>query len=243
VTRDDAIVSAEELHASYGQGRLTVPVLRGLSLEVERGAAVAVMGPSGSGKTTLLALLGGLDKPHSGRLVVDGIELVGRSRRELGRFRRLHVGFVFQAFHLLPGLTAEENVAAGLDPLGLPRAEIRRRSHASLDAVGLLALARRFPRELSGGEQQRVAVARACAKEPPLLLADEPTGNLDEDSARNVLTLLFDAPPVKGRERTLIVVTHDASVGARADRVMRLKHGQLELAVATPGCAPGDVSR
>jgi putative ABC transport system ATP-binding protein len=243
VTRADAIVTAEDIHASYGQGRLMVPVLRGLSLEVERGAAVAIMGPSGSGKTTLLALLGGLDRPQTGRLLVDGVELFGLSRRDLGRFRREHVGFVFQAFHLLPGLTAEENVAAGLDPLGLPRAEVHRRAQAALDAVGLLALARRFPRELSGGEQQRVAVARACAKQPPILLADEPTGNLDEDSARGVLTLLFDAPPVDGRERTLIVVTHDASVGARADRVMRLKHGQLEPAVATPGCAPGDVSR
>jgi putative ABC transport system ATP-binding protein len=220
-----------------------VPVLRGLSLEVERGAAVAVMGPSGSGKTTLLALLGGLDRPHSGRLAVAGVELVGLSRKELGRFRREHVGFVFQAFHLLPGLTAEENVAAGLDPLGLPRAEVRRRSLAALDAVGLHGLARRFPRELSGGEQQRVAVARACAKEPPLLLADEPTGNLDEDSARGVLNLLFEGRGRGGGERTLIVVTHDPAVGARADRILRLHHGRLEPVGALPPCAPSDVPR
>ena len=231
------IIRVEGLHAAYGQGRLRVPVLRGLSFEVPRGSSVAIVGPSGSGKTTLLALLGGLDRPEAGHLEVDGLNLVDLPRAALAAFRRERVGFVFQAFHLLSGLTAQENVAAGLEPLGLARAERRRRSEAALDAVGLLSLARRLPRELSGGEQQRVAVARACAKQPPLLLADEPTGNLDEESARGVLALLFDAPPA-GTERTVVVVTHDAAVAARARRVVRLRGGHLDDAPPPP-CPAG----
>jgi putative ABC transport system ATP-binding protein len=230
------VVVASGLAASYGQGRLKVEVLRGLDLEVEPGVSVAVTGPSGSGKTTLLALLGGLDRPDAGRLTVDGLELPSLTRGALAAFRRERVGFVFQAFHLLPGLTAEENVGAGLEPLGFPRAERRRRTDAALDAVGILALARRLPSELSGGEQQRVAVARACAKDPPLLLADEPTGNLDAESARGVLNLLFDAPHGGARPRTLLVVTHDAAVARRAARVLRLSAGRLSEG---PHGAPG----
>ena len=224
----EPLVRAAGLCASYGKGRLRVEVLKNHDLEVEAGSAVAVTGPSGSGKTTLLALLGGLDRPDAGRLEVAGLDLTRLSRSELAAFRRERVGFVFQAFHLLPGLTAEENVTAGLEPLGWPRAERRRRSAAALDAVGLLALARRLPSELSGGEQQRVAVARACAKDPPLLLADEPTGNLDAESARGVLSLLFEVPAPAGSTRTVLVVTHDGAVAARAGRILHLTAGQLE---------------
>lgn len=237
--REEPIIRAQGLKASYGQGRLRVQVLEGLSLEVERGAAVAVTGPSGSGKSTLLAILGGLDRPDAGSLRVDGIDLTSLSRRALSAFRRERVGFVFQAFHLLPGLTAEENVAAGVEPLGLPRSELRRRVGGALEAVGLLALARRFPHELSGGEQQRVAVARASAKRPVLLLADEPTGNLDAASAEGVLALLFDHAGLPSARPTRIVVTHDPAVAARTDRVLALRGGLLtEPAWAASGGRP-----
>jgi putative ABC transport system ATP-binding protein len=218
-------------------------VLEALDLEVERGAAVAITGPSGSGKSTLLALLGGLDRPQAGRLVVAGVDLTSLSRAGLVAFRRRHVGFVFQAFHLLPGLTAEENVAAGIEPLGLPRPELRRRVAEALEAVGLLDLARRFPHELSGGEQQRVAVARAGAKRPVLLLADEPTGNLDAGSAEGVLDLLLGAEGRVTTPSTRVVVTHDPAVAARADRVLTLHAGRLleapgPLRGAAPASAP-----
>jgi putative ABC transport system ATP-binding protein len=224
----DAAIRAEGLAASYGQGRLRVQVLQDLELAVLRGETVAVTGPSGSGKTTLLAMLGGLDRPDAGRLLVDGVDLTSLSRAGLIEFRRRHVGFVFQAFHLLPGLTAEENVAAGVEPLRLPRAEVRRRVAEALDAVGIAPLARRFPHELSGGEQQRVAVARAGAKRPALLLADEPTGNLDARAAESVLDLLLSAGCCAGASRpTTLVATHDPRVAARTQRVLTLRGGRL----------------
>jgi putative ABC transport system ATP-binding protein len=220
------LVIARDLSASYGTGRLRVPVLDGASFTVERGSLTAVTGPSGSGKTTLLSLLGGLDLPERGSLVVAGHELTALSRGALSAFRRLHVGFVFQAFHLLPHLTARENVEAGLAPLRLARQERRQRALAALERVGLVGLADRFPQELSGGEQQRVAVARACAKAPPLLLADEPTGNLDEASAGPVLDLIQHERGVDGR--TVVVVTHEPAVAARADRTLRLHEHRIE---------------
>ncbi len=221
----NAAVSAEDVCASYGTGDLRVPVLVDVSFEIPRGRTTAITGPSGSGKTTLLSLIGGLSRASSGRLVVNGGDITAMDRTRLDRYRRQNVGFVFQSFNLLPTLTAQENVEAGLDPLRPGRREAQRRARAALDAVGLSKLGHRFPHELSGGEQQRVAVARACAKEPPLLLADEPTGNLDEDAGRQVLDLLMEVAGAHA-DQTLIVVTHDPSVAARADDTLVMRaHG------------------
>jgi putative ABC transport system ATP-binding protein len=227
-TDTDPIVIAENVCASYGEGELRVRVLEDASFTVERGCVTAITGPSGSGKTTLLSLVGALDRPTSGRIVVDGEELTSMNRAALARFRRERVGFVFQAFNLLPTLTVRENVEAGLEPLGRGRGEVRRAAEAALDAVGLLALVERFPHELSGGEQQRVAVARACAKEPPLLLADEPTGNLDEEAGEQVLDLIVGAGHVGAAGRTVVVVTHDPAVAARAQQVLALHAHRIE---------------
>jgi putative ABC transport system ATP-binding protein len=219
----EEIVRAEGVRAAHGEGRLAVAVLEGANFSIRRGERVAVTGPSGCGKTTLLSLVGGLDRVRGGRLLVEGADLATATPAALAFHRRTRVGFVFQFFHLLPTLDAGENVEAGLEPLDLSRRERRRRAAEALDRVGLGALASRFPHELSGGEQQRVAVARAWAKDPPLLLADEPTGNLDEDSGRAVLELLL---PAGGSSpgRTVIVATHDAEVAARAGRVLRIEH-------------------
>ena len=220
-------IVADDLHASYGEGMLRVSVLEGCSFEIARGRVTAITGPSGSGKTTLLSLIGGLDRAEGGSLVVDGCPLATMDRRALARFRREHVGFVFQSFNLLPTLTARENVEVGLEPLGLARAEARARAEAALADVGLDDAAHRFPHELSGGEQQRVAVARALAKDPPLLLADEPTGNLDEAAGAVVLDLLVAASHGGAHDRTVVIVTHDPAVAERADEVFHLRHHAL----------------
>ncbi len=216
-----ARIHAKELQASYGSGDLRVEVLRGVTFAVDPGEVVAIMGPSGSGKTTLLSLVGGLDVADGGTLDVDGTDLRTLSRSGLSRYRRERVGFVFQFFNLLPTLNAQENVEAGLEPLGLPRKERKSRAQSGLEMVGLGEKSHRFPHELSGGEQQRVAVARAWAKNPPLLLADEPTGNLDEEGGARILDLLLGERGVKAG-RTVLIVTHDQSVADRADRVMHL---------------------
>lgn len=221
------VVVAEDICAAYGEGDLRVPVLENASFQIERGHVTAVTGPSGSGKTTLLSLLGGLDRPESGRLIVDGQDLSSLGRRGLGRFRRDRVGFVFQSFNLLPTLTVQENVEAGLDPLDWSRRKVREKAAAAVGRVGLGQKMHRFPHELSGGEQQRVAVARACAKEPPLLLADEPTGNLDEDVGVQVMDLLIGVADAAGERRTVVVVTHDPMVAGRADRLLTLRNHQV----------------
>ena len=222
------LIVARDVHASYGTGRLRTPVLVGASFTVARGSLTVVTGPSGSGKTTLLSLLGGLDAPERGSVVVDGVDLATLSPSALSAFRRSRVGVVFQAFHLLPHLTAQENVGAGLAPLRLGRAERRRQAAEALARVGLGALHGRYPQELSGGEQQRVAVARACAKGPSLLLADEPTGNLDEESAKPVLDLIRGERGHDGR--TVVLVTHEAAIAAGADRTLRLHEHRVETA-------------
>ncbi len=220
-------VVAQNLHAAYGEGELRVPVLEGASFAIPRGSIAAITGPSGSGKTTLLSLMGGLDIPDQGSLKVDDTELTTLSRRALNRFRRMRIGFVFQAFNLLPTLNARENVETALEPLGMARSEIRSRSEGVLAAVGLGEKLHRFPHELSGGEQQRVAVARACCKAPPLILADEPTGNLDEDAGERVLDLLLGELTCGEEPRTVVIVTHDPSVAARADTVLTLSHHRI----------------
>jgi len=221
------VVLAQDLCASYGEGAQRVPVLDGAAFTVERGRLTVMMGPSGSGKSTLLALIGCLDVADAGRLLVDGEDLAALGSRARARFRRERVGFVFQSFNLLPTLTVAENVEAGVEPLRLGRRAGREAVAQALDRVGLQDRAHRFPHELSGGEQQRVAVARACAKNPPLLLADEPTGNLDEEASERVLDLIQGVAR-EGREaRTVIIVTHDPQVAARADAVLAVRNHRV----------------
>jgi ABC-type lipoprotein export system ATPase subunit len=211
------------LAKTYGEGHAAVHVLAGADLDVERGEFVAVVGRSGSGKSTLLHLLGGLDHPDDGTIEVDGVRIDRLDRRGLTDLRRRKVGFVFQAFHLLPELSGVENV---LLPARLARdgAEAAPRAAELIDRLGLAAVARRLPSELSGGEQQRLAVARALVNDPVLLLADEPTGNLDEESGAAVLDLLRRAAD---SGRAVVLVTHDRAATALADRVLRLETGRL----------------
>lgn len=208
--------------ASYGEGELRVPVIQDATFTIERGRLTVIQGRSGSGKTTLLSLLGGLDRPDAGRIVVDGRDITRLGRQALNEYRRTGVGFVFQSFHLLPTLTALENIETGLEPLNLPHRETRRLALEALESVGLAEKRDRFPHQLSGGEQQRVAVARACAKNPPLLLADEPTGNLDDESGGPVLDLIVGQAGQGDVPRTVVIVTHDAQIAARADDVLEV---------------------
>jgi ABC-type lipoprotein export system ATPase subunit len=213
------------VHHGYRHQGADVPVLRGLDLEVGRGEVVAVTGRSGSGKSTLLHLAGALAAPRAGTVAVAGTPLAGLGPAGLARIRRRHIGFVFQAFHLLAGLDLGENVALPLVLDGVDHREARRRAVAALDEVGLDGLASRRPAELSGGQQQRGAVARALVTEPAVLLADEPTGNLDDDSAAEVLDALLGA--VRGRDAASVVVTHDRDLAAATDRTLLLQDGVL----------------
>jgi ABC-type lipoprotein export system ATPase subunit len=217
------LVTARALVKSYGEGRAARRVLDGADIELHAGELVALVGPSGSGKSTLLHLLGGLDRPDEGTIEIAGRRLERESERGLTELRRRHVGFVFQFFHLIPELTGEENVLlpARLRTNGGAAPERARRLIAEL---GLVEAARRRPPELSGGEQQRLSIARALVNEPHLLLADEPTGNLDEESGHHVLELLRH---VASGDRGVLLVTHDAEAAQIADRVLHLEHGRL----------------
>jgi putative ABC transport system ATP-binding protein len=214
VTRVYASDSAEEVRA-----------LRGLSVRIAPGEFVSIEGPSGCGKTTLLNLLGLLDTPTSGRLLWDDRPVGARTDRERARLRLLRVGFIFQRFYLLPTLTARENVELPMRSAGVPRAERLARTAELLAEVGLTDRARAFPHQLSGGEEQRVAIARALANRPGLLLADEPTGELDSTNARAVLDLLVRVRA--DRSATLILVTHNPTVAARADRHLSMEDGRI----------------
>ncbi len=202
-------------------------ILDGLSLTVEPGAVVAIVGESGAGKSTLLNLIAGLELPNAGRIELAGIELAGLSDDGRTRLRRQSIGFVFQAFHIIPHLTALENVELPLVLQGVPQHERIERAGAMLQAVGLAERAPAMPRELSGGELQRVAIARALVHRPALVLADEPTGNLDPDTAQSVLALLASSARA-GRAAT-IVATHSEAAAQSADRILRLAHGQLAI--------------
>ena len=204
-------------------GGRTVTVLDGVSLDVKRGECVAVTGPSGSGKSTLLGLVAGLDTATSGSVMVDGVDLTRLDEDALARFRRDRIGFVFQSYHLIPTLTAVENVAIPLDLAGV--ADARARAIELLDGVGLGARGHHYPVQLSGGEQQRVALARALAREPGLLLADEPTGNLDSASGARIIELLLGLNRERGS--TLVLVTHDAALAALAGRQIALRDGRI----------------
>jgi ABC-type lipoprotein export system ATPase subunit len=226
--REGSIV-AVDLIKSYGSAASPVTALRGVSFAVNRGERVALLGKSGSGKSTLLNLLGGLDHATSGRLQVGGQELDQLSRRELARFRSATVGMIFQSFNLIPSRTALENVELPMVFAGRPPLERRQSATEALRSVGLAERLHHRPTELSGGENQRVAVARALVNRPAIVLADEPTGNLDSATAQEVMRLILDH--VENFRATLVLVTHDEELARTCtDRVIRLKDGQLLIA-------------
>jgi putative ABC transport system ATP-binding protein len=206
-------------------GKRTVHALQQVDLEVPDGQFLAIRGTTGGGKSTLLQMLGGLDRPSGGTIVLDGQDLTKLSESALTRIRAERIGIVFQGFNLIPTLTARENVEAGLVPLGVAKAERRSRAEAALAEVGLDGREDHLPGELSGGQQQRVAIARALVKRPGIILADEPTGNLDEVMRDEIMTLLEGY--WRRLEFTLIVVTHDSSVAARAQRIVTMRAGRL----------------
>lgn len=214
---------AEGLEKQYRSGDRSLTVLRDVSLRVEDGEYIAILGPSGSGKSTLLGLLAGLDRPTSGRVSIAGTELGGLSEDELARFRRDNVGFVFQSFQLLPSLTAQENVQVPLELRGDDGAS--ERAARLLERVGLGDRLGHFPAQLSGGEQQRVAVARAFVHSPSILFADEPTGNLDAATGSSIIELMAELNRERGT--TLVLVTHDLDLAAQARRTIRLSDGRL----------------
>jgi putative ABC transport system ATP-binding protein len=222
----DVVVRTAGLTRRYKMGDAFVDALRGVDLTVGRGEFVALVGPSGSGKSTVLNLIGGLDRPTSGQVWIDGVELSATDERALTRHRREHVGFVFQTFNLLPRLTAEENVALPLMFSGVPNRGRLARARALLDRVGLAERLNHRPSQLSGGEQQRVAIARGLVGQPALLLADEPTGNLDTTTGGEIMALLKELN--QESDLTLLVVTHDPEVAAFADRVVKLRDGRVE---------------
>jgi putative ABC transport system ATP-binding protein len=217
------MITVRDLVMRLPSGGQSLTILDGVSLEVAAGEVVAVTGPSGSGKSTLLGLLAGLDTPSAGSITVDGVEVTRLGEAELARFRRRTIGFVFQSYHLIPTLTALENVAVPLElaSTAQPLPAARR----LLDEVGLASRADHYPAQLSGGEQQRVAIARAVALAPPVLLADEPTGNLDSATGGHIIDVLLALNRQRGS--TLVLVTHDAALAARAGRAIALRDGRL----------------
>jgi putative ABC transport system ATP-binding protein len=220
------MLQTRQLSRHYMMGASLVKALDNLTLEIADGEFVALLGTSGSGKSTLLNLIGGLDQPTSGTLTVRGKDLAGLSRDDLSLHRRHTVGMIFQSFNLVPTMTATENVALSLMFAGVPRAERNTRAAALLDSLGLGGRQHHRPKELSGGEQQRVAVARALANQPPLLLADEPTGNLDSRTSTEIMDLIHGLNSRDGK--TIVLVTHDAALAARyARRTVTLLDGHI----------------
>jgi putative ABC transport system ATP-binding protein len=227
---------------NYQKGRSTVAALRGVDLVIEDGEWLAVQGPTGHGKTTLLQILGGLDRPSSGIVEFDGRDLAQLRETEVTKVRAQSMGFIFQTFNLIPTLSALENVETALVPLRVGSAARRQRATMALEVVGLGDRLRHVPGELSGGQQQRVAIARALVKEPKVLLADEPTGNLDEDTRDDIIGLL----ETMWRERglTMVIVTHDSSIARRAQRIGVMKNGRLTFKQPRPGQSrPGQAAR
>ena len=221
-----ALLSSADLKKDYQVGETVVHALRGVSMEVEKGEFTAIAGPSGSGKSTLLNLIGCLDTPTSGKVFINDVDVSHYSKKELANIRRESIGFVFQSFNLIPILTAFENVAFPLSLLRKDAGKIEESVNQILSDVGLSGMEHRYPRELSGGQQQRVAVARALVKEPSLVLADEPTANLDSTTGAEILDLMKDLNEQKSA--TFIFSTHDPMVMERARRIIRLHDGQIQ---------------
>ena len=223
---DDALIISRGLARRYNVGKTVVAALSGIDLAIPRGEFAALVGPSGSGKSTLLNLIGGLDRPSGGEICVDGLSLGSATEPQLVRHRRARVGFIFQSFNLLPTLTALENVESPMVLAEVSRSERLARAAGLLESVGLAQRISHEPNELSGGEKQRVAIARALANRPSLLLADEPTGNLDSKTGSAVLDLLCNL--VRQNGLTLVMVTHDPEVASRADRIFHLRDGSVQ---------------
>ncbi len=226
---NEPMIECRGISKDYRKGTHIVTPLHALELTVRKGEFLALMGPSGSGKTTLLNLLSGIDSPTSGSLVIAGVEISKLSRRELTRWRAKHIGYIFQLYHLVPVLTAFENVELPLLLDNISKKERHARVHAALELVGLGDRSHHTPAELSGGQEQRVAIARAIVADPPLLVADEPTGDLDREAAGRILELLREL--AREHHKTIVMVTHDARAASAADRTLHLEKGQLLEAV------------
>jgi putative ABC transport system ATP-binding protein len=223
---NEIVVCVEDVTKEYAMGRTVVKALRGVSLEIARGEFLCIAGPSGSGKTTLLNLIGCLDKPTSGRILIEGQDVSKLSPKELAWVRRRRLGFVFQTFNLVPVLTAYENIELPLLLLGVGAAERRRRVYALLEALGISELAHHRPDEMSGGQQQRVSIARALITEPALVLADEPTANLDSETGKAIIELMHELNKTHGT--TFVFSTHDPKVMARASRLIHIRDGIID---------------
>jgi putative ABC transport system ATP-binding protein len=221
-------IAISNVNLSLGSGAARVHILKDISLNVASGEAIGLIGPSGSGKSTLLMVMAGLERPDSGEVVVNGTAFNALDEDALARFRGRQVGIVFQSFHLIPTMTALENVAVPLELAGNPDASVR--AAKELASVGLGDRLHHYPTQLSGGEQQRVALARALAPDPAILVADEPTGNLDETTGKQIVDLLFTKHAERGM--TLVLVTHDTSLAQRCDRVVRLRSGRIDSQTA-----------
>lgn len=217
------MIELREISKTVMSGSEPLTILHPLTIEIPRGRFVAVVGPSGSGKSTLLGLIAGLDAPTSGSVLIDGIDITKLGEDALARLRGEKIGFVFQFFHLIPSLTAYENIAVPMEIAGVP--DVRRRTQALLEEVELTGRAHHYPSQLSGGEQQRVALARALANDPPIVLADEPTGNLDSTTGRHIMDLLRNIH--RSRGTTVILVTHDAELASSAEGRLVLRDGRL----------------
>jgi putative ABC transport system ATP-binding protein len=220
-----AVIQIEKLVKTYQLGKVSIPALRGISFDVAKGEFLVVMGPSGSGKTTLLNLIGAIDKPTSGAVFIDGRDITTLGEGELTKLRRHKIGFIFQFYNLIPALTALENVELPLLTAGVSRKDTSRRASELLETVGLTERVNHFPDELSGGEQQRVAIARALANKPSVILADEPTGDLDTKTSMEVVQILYDSS--KKENATVIVVTHDPLIAEKADRILQMRDGNI----------------
>jgi putative ABC transport system ATP-binding protein len=224
--RESDAIRIENVNLALGRGAARVHILKDINLRIGSGETVGLVGPSGSGKSTLLMVMAGLERPDGGSVVLAGTAFDGLNEDRLAQFRGRNVGIVFQSFHLIPTMTALENVAVPLELAG--HAEAGPRAARELESVGLAHRLHHYPSQLSGGEQQRVALARALAPDPPILLADEPTGNLDEATGAQIIDLLFAKHAERGM--TLVLVTHDGGLAKRCDRVVRLRSGQIESA-------------
>jgi putative ABC transport system ATP-binding protein len=217
---DGVLIDVESVSKTYPMGAFTVQALKGVTLKIGRGEFLVVLGPSGSGKTTLLNLLGGMDSATSGKITVEGTDITKLNEKGLNEYRRNNIGFIFQFFNLIPTLTAAENVELAAELVRSPR-----KTDDVLGEVGLKERAGHFPSELSGGEQQRVAIARALVKDPPILLCDEPTGDLDFETGKHILAVMRQVN--RENKKTVIIVTHNTAIGEIADRVLRLRSGEV----------------